>query len=241
MDLTIILPTYNERENIKILIPQLERLISKNTKYDFEILVADDNSPDGTAKEAKALGKKWKNVRVMVRKQKEGLGAALIDAYNNAKGDRILSMDSDLCFELGDVLKLLKKLDEGYDLVVGSRHQAQGGYEKKHLKTYVKSFISAAGNAFTRTLLSLDIHDFSLNFRVIRKEMWRKLTMVEKLNVMLLEMIVRTRQQGGRITEIPVTFKDRIHGESKMRLSTQAPNFLKKVLKYGVVERFYRR
>lgn len=238
MDLTLILPTYKERKNIEVLVPQIHKLLSSKTSYSFEIMVADDSSPDGTADAVRILAKKYKNVRLLLRTQKEGLGAALIDAYNHAKGDRIMSMDSDLAFPLEDVLKILKKIDTGYDLVVGSRHGgSQGAYEKKHLKTYIKSFVSTTGNAFTRTFLTLPVHDFSLNFRVIRRSMWKKLNVTEKNNTMLLEMIVRTRQQGGKITEVPVTFKDRIYGESKMQLSKQAPMFLKKVLQFGIRER----
>ncbi|MEK6874462.1 MAG: glycosyltransferase [Nanoarchaeota archaeon] len=238
LDLTVVLPTYNEKKNIQILIPQLEKLLTTKTTYTFEILVVDDNSPDGTAAAAKQLSKKYKNIRVLTRTQNEGLGAALIDAYNHAKGDRILSMDSDLAFSLDDVITLLHKLDEGYDLVVGSRHDKLGGYEKTNPRIYLKYAISKLGNTFTQHFLKLPVHDFSLNFRVIRKEMWKRIDVKEKLNTMLLEMIVRTRQQSGKITSIPVTFKDRIYGESKMKLHKQAPIFLKKVLEFGLHERF---
>ena len=152
MDLSIILPTYNEKKNISIIVPQLEAMCKKH-KISCEILVVDDSSPDGTAEEAKRQNKKYKNVRAIVRPEKQGIGAALHRGYDFAKGDLILSMDSDLSLDNEDIQKLINLMEEkGYDLVVGSRHLQGGGYEKRYLKTIVKSVMSTGGNLFIRDL-----------------------------------------------------------------------------------------
>ena len=239
MDLSIILPTYNERKNISILVPQLEALCKKH-KISCEILVVDDSSPDGTAQETRRLNKRFKNVRLVLRPKKEGIGAALQQGYDKAKGAFLLSMDSDLSLDNNDIPKMLNLLKEGgFDLVVGSRHLQGGGYEKKYLKTRIKSVISTAGNSFIRTFLRLLVHDFSLNFRLIKKSVWQQVSpfMEEKQHVWLLEQIYRTRHCGFKVGELPVTFKDRMYGESKTQLSKQAPLFLKRVLLFGAAAR----
>jgi len=240
MDLSIILPTYNEKKNISILVPQLEAMCKKH-KISCEILVVDDSSPDGTAEEARRQNKKYKNVRAIVRPEKQGIGAALHQGYDLAKGDLVVSMDSDLSLDNEDIPKLIKLMEEkGYDLVVGSRHLQGGGYEKRYLKTVVKSVMSTGGNFFIRTYLRLPVHDFSLNFRLIKRDVWKKISplMKEKQHVWLLEQIYRTRHEGYNVGELPVTFKDRIYGESKTELSKQAPLFLKKAIKFGTEVRY---
>ena len=143
--ISIVLPTYNENKNIEILIPEIENLLLKN-KYGFEIIVVDDSSPDGTAAAAEEMNKRYRNVKVILRKKKEGIGAALREGYNRAKNDIIISMDSDLSFDTKDILRFIEKINEGYDLVIGGRHGTDKNYEKKKFRIYVKWFISRFGN-----------------------------------------------------------------------------------------------
>ncbi|MBN2517868.1 MAG: glycosyltransferase [Candidatus Altiarchaeota archaeon] len=233
MKLSVVLPTYNEKKNIQILIPQIQEFFKKEA-IDGEVVVVDDSSPDGTAREAEKLNKKFKNVRVVLREKKEGLGAALRDGYNAAKGDIILSMDSDLSLNVKDAKKFLGMIEHGDDLVLGSRHSKDGYYEKKSFHTEIKSVISTLGNLFTRLATGVNVPDFSLNFRAMKKNVWRSIKTEEKKNAFLLEMIVRIHSKGYKIGWIPVAFKDRIYGESKMQLSRQAPLFLKKAIEYGL-------
>ena len=127
MGVSIVVPTYNERKNVTILLPKLEALFKE---HDYEILVVDDSSPDGTGEAVVSLGKKNKRIKLITRTKKEGIGAAIREGYNTAEQDIIASTDADLSFEPEDLLKLLEKIDEGYDLVVGNRHSSGGTYEK---------------------------------------------------------------------------------------------------------------
>jgi len=229
--LSIVLPTYNELKNIKILIEQIEKEFKKKIKLE---IIVDDSSPDGTANAARALNKKYKNIRVIVRKNKEGIGAALRDGYNAARNDLILSSDSDLSFSVKDMLKLIDKIKQGYDLVIGSRHMEQGYYEKKVLKTRIKGFVSNTGNKVVRILTGVPIHDFSANFRVIRRDVWRSIKTKEKTNIILLEMILKTYYKKYKVAEVPVAFKDRIYGESKLNLAKEAPKFFMKMLLFVI-------
>lgn len=235
MKLSIILPTYNERRNISILIPKIEELFKKEK---HEIIIVDDNSPDGTALCAQELNKRFGNIKTIVREKREGIGAALRQGYDEAIGDIILSMDSDLSFSLGDLHAVLQKIDEGYDLVVGSRHTTKENYEMKLLETKVKGFVSRFGNKITSFVTGIDIHDFSANFRGIRKEVWKKISVKDNTNTMLLEMILKAYYSKFRIAEVPVLFKERVYGVSKLNLKYEAPKFFIKLIYYTLLYRF---
>ena len=234
MELTIVIPTYNEKKNIEIFIPKIEKDVLKKRKIKGEVIVVDDNSPDGTAQAALKLNKKYKNIKVIIRKKKEGIGAALRCGYNAASGRLILSSDSDLSFSTDDMLRLIDKINSGYDLVVGSRHLTNKDYQKRKLKIFIKGFISKYGNMLVRIFSGVNIHDYSANFRIIRNRVWRDIKTKEKTNSILLEMILKTAYKGYRVTEIPVKFLDRKYGKSKINLFTEVPKFFIKLIYYSL-------
>jgi len=236
LDVSVILPTYNEKENIRILIPQLESILKKN-KFKSEIIVVDDSSPDGTAEEAKKINKKYNNVKVIVRNKKEGIGAALREGYDNARGRLIFSMDSDMSFDINVMPKILKKLDNGYDLVVGSRYSNEGRYEAKSANIKAKRVVSSLGNKFLRLITGVNIHDFSTNFRGIRREVWQKIQTKENTNTLLFETIVLTDYKNFKVGEESVAFKERVFGKSKLNLSKEAPKFLLKAVRLSLRSR----
>jgi len=234
---SIVLPTYNEKENIAVLIPRLESMIKKEGLR-AEIIVVDDSSPDRTAEAAKELGKKYGNIRVIVRRKKEGIGPALKEGYSNAQGKIIASIDVD-SFSPSDVIRLVKKVREGHDMVVGSRYKGMARYEKKRLKTHIKHVISVSGNKLTRVLTGIDVSDYSLNCRAMTKECWEKISedIAEKGSAMLLEMIWHAHRKGFKVTDIPVIFKDRRYGKSKMNLLKQPLVFFHTLIRLVLKER----
>jgi len=163
--LTIILPTYNERENIRKMVPELHSFLKEN-KLSGEIIVADDDSPDKTWELAEQMKKKYPEVRVLRRKKLEGIGAALRDAYDTAKGDLILSMDADCALEVKEISRLLKGIDDGFDLVIGSRFMSKSKFQKKSFVVRLRGVISKWGNLYT----SLVTETFS----------WRKWRFLQK-------------------------------------------------------------
>lgn len=233
LELSIILPTYNEAKNLAVLIPQIEKVIKAN-RWDAEIVVVDDSSPDKTANMAQELNKRFRNIRVLTRARKEGLGAALRDGYNFSRGEILLSMDADLSIDPKYIKGLVSKMNEGYDMVIGSRHSRGSGYENPNIRVTIKKSVSILGNTFTKSLLRIPVDDYSMNFRAIRRSMWKKIKTTEKRNPFLLEMVVETSRKGGRITNIPFSFKDRKYGESKMHIWNEAIPFLVRVLKYSL-------
>src|SRR3989344_4275783 len=128
MDISIILPTYNEKENIIDLIPKLDHLIKKLNKK-AEIIVVDDSSPDGTGDATLKLNQLYGNIRLITRPKKEGMGAAIKEGFDNARGHILLSLDVDSLDTL-EIEKMLIKIEEGFDLVVGSRYLQKGSYKK---------------------------------------------------------------------------------------------------------------
>ena len=236
MDVSIVLPTYNEKENLKILIPKIETTFKD---INHEIIIVDDSSPDGTEEFIHSL--KNKNISLIIRKKKEGIGAALRDGYFAAKNKIILSSDSDLSFEVEDMLKLIKRINEGYDLVVGTRHKIDGNYEAKQSSTQLKHFISKLGNSLVRFITGVNLTDFSANFRAIKKDVFHKLVLKEKTNTILLEMILKTKYNGFKVGEIPVVFKERMFGESKLNLYMESPKFFIKLLKFVFLHRVLKR
>jgi dolichol-phosphate mannosyltransferase len=203
--LSIILPTYNESENIKKLIPEIRKEFPES-----EIIVVDDNSPDRTAKVAKNLGAK-----VIVRKKKEGIGAALKDGYNAASNEVIVSMDADCSISVKDIYRLLEKLKTN-DLVTGSKYSRESkaqGFASKRQK-----ILSYLGNKFFIILFQLPVDDVTLNFRALTNKIWKQLNLKEKSNVFLLEMLIESKSKNMKIAQIPIVFYKRFYGKSKTNL-----------------------
>lgn len=236
IEVSVILPTYNEKENIAILIPQIEEILEKQG-LKSEILVVDDSSPDGTALVAENLNKKYGNIRVITRLKKEGIGAAMREGYNTAQGNLIFSMDTDLSFDTNVIPLILKNLNEDYDLIVGNRYSSKGDYEARTLNVKTKRFVSKFGNKFLRFITGINIHDFSTNFRGMKREVWQNIKTKEKTNTLLFEMILLTAYHGFKVGEQRIIFKDRVYGKSKLNLAKEAPKFLLKAISLSLKSR----
>ncbi len=228
--LSIVLPTYKERENLEIFIPQIEHEFDAEL---LEIIIVDDNSKDGTIELVDELNKKYSNIRLITRPALLGIGSAIRRGYDEALGEFILSSDADLSFQISDMRALYKKINEGYDLVTGFRHNG-GLYERKTLAVKIKYFVSKFGNLIVQRLSRLQTHDFSANFRLIRRDAWKKIETTESTNALLVEMVVKSYRKHLRITEIPISFSERRYGVSKLNLWIEGPKFLMKFIKYMI-------
>lgn len=226
--LTIILPTYNEAENLEEFIPRIEDAFSGRP---FGILVVDDDSPDGTADVARKLGQRYGNIDVLIPAKREGLGAALRAGYDHATTEFILSSDADQSFLVEDMMRLYETIQErGDDLVQGTRHQEGGYYEVTGFRIRLKKLISVLGNLIVTRLARLPVTDCSANFRIIRKDAWERIETQETTNTLLFEMIFKAHHGGFRVSTIPVTFNDRRLGESKLNFGIEIPTFLIRML-----------
>lgn len=245
MKVVVIIPTYNEKGNIERLVEILESdVFPKIKNHEMSILVADDNSPDGTADEVKKLMKKYKNLDLNVG-EKHGLGAAYVRAMTYAidklGAEVMFEMDADLSHDPNKIPDFLKKIDEGYDFVIGTRY-SQGGSIPDNWGLSRKMF-SIVGNLVVRfILLKFSIHDWTGGFRAIRKEVFLK----EKdeldafrgytFQVSFLNKVVR---DGFKVAEVPIHFTDRTLGRSKIAPREYIIDLLKYVITASIKEKIF--
>lgn len=227
--LSIVIPTYNEKKNIGILIKNIAEAF-KGISY--TVLVVDDNSPDGTGEEVHTLATQGYPVKLILKEKKEGIGAALRVGYQQSQTPIIASTDADLSFDPKDLKRLYDNVSSGQSFVVGTRHSKGSFYETPNYSIWIKHLVSLLGNRVLRTLTGIPLDDFSGNFRVFTKDLWQAIETEENTNTLLFEMILKSYVKGYSIGQIPVAFRDRRYGSSKLRLSWEAPNFFIKLLKY---------
>jgi len=229
---SVVIATYNEKQNLSKLIPIIEKIFKAN-KINGEIVVVDDNSPDGTSDLAKQLNKKYHNIRLLWRPRKMGPGSAHADGYKFSKGEIVIGMDADFSHNPYDIPRFIKKINEGYDLVVNSRYIKGGRYEIKSFQTWKKSVASRLGNILIRLLSHVPIHDFTCSMRAMRRNVIENVHTESKGNSFFMEFIIKAHRKGYRITEVPIVFKDRVVGKSKLKLGKQSINALRDLIKYA--------
>jgi dolichol-phosphate mannosyltransferase len=220
-----VLPTYNERDNVLELLPLVFDVLAGRT---HEVIVVDDGSPDGTADAVRDFVARGLPVRLVSRAQKEGIGAALRAGYAECRGRVIASMDADQSFDPRDLPRLLARLEAGADLVVGTRHAVGGSYDAPTLKTRTKRLLSGVGNRVLRAVTGIPLTDYSGNLRVFRREVWDTIETAENTNALLFEVILHAYVAGFTVAEIPVAFRERRYGVSKLHISREAPRFLRR-------------
>lgn len=224
MRAVVVIPTYNERENL----PEAIRRLAALDIDGLSILVVDDNSPDGTGDVAEKLAAQYP-VRVLHREKKEGIGPAYIAGFHFALAenpDCVFEMDADLSHEPEDIPQFLQKLAE-CDLVLGSRYTAGGRIEKWGA---LRRMVSRLGNWYARTILDVPYRDLTGGFKCYRREVLRQIDWeaVSSLGYNFqIETTYRAHQKKFRICEIPITFTERKQGTSKFNLAIMLESFWK--------------
>jgi len=170
MKITIVIPTYNEAENLKKLLPLLFDQFSK-IKHDCHVLIVDGNSNDGTHDLVNSFSSNHPNLHLLVETKKEGLGAAYTKGFKHAveklEADVVMEMDGDMQHDPNDVPRFIQKIDEGYDYILGSRYVEGGSIPKEW--AFHRKLLSWGGSAFARfTLGLLHIKDFTTGFKATR-------------------------------------------------------------------------
>jgi glycosyltransferase involved in cell wall biosynthesis len=209
----IIVPTYNERENIGLL---LEGILDLG--LGSRIIIVDDNSPDGTGELADELAAQHPGIRVIHRPGKLGLGTAHITGMKAALGEgvaSILTMDADFSHHPRYIPDMLAAL-EHLDVAIGSRYVPGGG---TLYCTAPRKALSRGANLFARTVLSLQAGDATAGFRAYRRAVLESIALDEVVSngySFLIEMLYRCQRQGWRIGEVPIVFENRQRGASKI-------------------------
>jgi dolichol-phosphate mannosyltransferase len=213
----VVIPTYQEAENIADVLAQV-----RAAAPDAHILVVDDGSPDGTADLAEESGRQHGSIDVLRRSAKEGLGPAYKAgfAYGLERDYEVLvEMDADLSHDPTSLPDLLSAVDDGADLAIGSRYVAGGsvpGWPRQRL------MISKAGNWYTGHVLGVRVKDITAGFRAYRADTLARIDLAAVGSAgygFQIEMAYAVLRLGGTVVEVPITFRDRIRGTSKMSLN----------------------
>lgn len=233
MKVVIVLPTYCEAENIEGMVEKIEEVISNLSGYQFQILVLDDFSPDGTAEKVKSLQKKFQNVLLLSGK-KEGLGKAYLRGMNYAieklGAEVMFEMDADFSHDPKVIPEFMKKITDGVDFVIGSRY-IRGGSIPDNWGLHRKIF-SVVGNLIVRFGLGIfKIHDWTSGYRAIKSEVFQKVGgNLDQYSGYTFQVVFlhRVQKAGFKIAEVPINFTDRKFGHSKI-----APfDYIKNILLY---------
>ena len=210
--LSIIIPTYNEKGNIEKLIKEINLILNKR-KIVYELLVVDDSSPDGTADVVFEIAKKNKNVRLLVRTKKEGLGAAYKYAIPKANGDIVMEMDADFSHKPLHIPEFVDAFEnENVDVVIGSR-KVEGG---KRADSIFRQIYPAIGSMLFK-IVGCPARDPTSGFRAYRKKTLDKINL-EKMPLdysFQVAMIFAAKHVGAKIVEIPIDFGAREFGVTK--------------------------
>lgn len=209
VNLSIIIPTYNERENIEKLIPAIFAALGENSEC--EVIVVDDNSPDGTADAVRELAEKF-NVRLFVRPAKMGLTTAVVEGISKARGEIICVMDADFSHPPQKLKELVAKLRYS-DIAIASRYVEGGGIKNWSLK---RKIISWTAIRFAKMVLGVKVRDPVSGFFAARKDILDKTDFKVRGYKILLNILAKNK--GLKIEEVPYVFIDRKRGESKLRL-----------------------
>jgi dolichol-phosphate mannosyltransferase len=212
-DCTVVIPTYNERENIAELI---QRILEMSR---FRVLVVDDNSPDGTAGIVADMAAHEPRVGLLLRPEKRGLGSAYVAGFRRALAEGaayICEMDADFSHDPAYLPQLLAAAETRYDLALGSRYVPGGGTTDWGI---VRQMISRGGNLYARAILGLPVMDATGGFRCYRRRVLETINLDDIQSngyAFQIELVYRTMRAGFRIGELPIIFPDRRVGRSKM-------------------------
>jgi len=230
--LSIIIPTYNEKGNLKELV---ERIYKTLEDKDFEIIIVDDNSPDGTAEFAIELSKTYKRIRVIKRRKKLGINSAFLVGYLNSKGEYIILMDADLQHPPEKIRDIVKYLESGYDVVVASRFLKES---KIYGLTFYRKLISIFLSNLIRILIpKIKIRDPLSGFFGVRREtldkVYKKIKFKRGFKI-LIEILANS--DNIKIKEIPFNFEKRKYGKSKVN-KIVVIELLKQIIYYSEIIR----
>jgi dolichol-phosphate mannosyltransferase len=223
----LILPTYNEAENIEAMVAATAEVLTGCTGGDCKILVVDDGSPDGTGDIADRLARERRQVEVLHRTEKSGIGPAYLAGFRYALDHGAayaMEMDCDFSHDPSDLVRLLDAVRAGADLALGSRYVPGGGVVDWGL---VRRLVSEGGSTYARRVLGLRVRDLTGGFKCFRREVLEAIhfdSVRSQGYAFQVELTYRAVRAGFRVVEVPIVFRDRRYGQSKMswRIAAEA-------------------
>ena len=227
MKITVIIPTYNEKESIESLIDDLcDRVFKEIPQHSLSILVVDGNSPDGTSKTVEEVRARYSNVFLLKETEKRGIGAAyavgIRHAIENLRADAVIEFDGDGQHNPDDIVRLVHEFDNGFDLVIGSRY-VEGGSVPKEWAPWRK-FLSKFGSLFARIVLGLKTHDNTSGFKLTRVKGFGEYLPLDEESLLSryyaykIQFLYEVTKRGAKVAEVPIQFRERELGSSKSTL-----------------------
>ena len=232
-EISIIIPTYNEKKNLSNLIPHIEEIIKKNNII-AEIIIIDDNSPDGTGQLAEELNKKYQNIKIIHRKKKEGVGSARRLGFSKASKDIILSMEGDNTHNPDYIPQFIEEIENGADLVIGSRYLKESKIINWPLK---RKIVSKTANLIARFFAGVNLTDVTNGYRAFTKNLFNKLTIESSGFPFNMEFACETVSRRFKVKEIPIIVTDRKEGSSKMNVGKEFIAFTSTAFRFAYTYR----
>jgi dolichol-phosphate mannosyltransferase len=223
----LILPTYNEAENVQAIVAASGEVLARVAPDGYRVLIVDDGSPDGTGELADRMADEHTWVEVLHRAEKSGIGPAYLAGFRHALdggAGYVMEMDSDFSHDPADLARLLEAVRGGADLALGSRYVPGGGVSDWGV---LRRFISEGGSTYARLVLGLGVRDLTGGFKCFRREVLESIhfdSVRSRGYAFQVELTYRTVQAGFAVVEVPIVFRDRQHGTSKMswRIAAEA-------------------
>lgn len=221
--ISVVLPTYNEVGNI---VPLVKQICHNLLNYQYEVIIVDDDSPDGTGRIVKKHFDSDKKIKLFVKKKDKGLAKAIRSGIEKSRGDFILVMDTDFNHNPDDILKMLS-IKEKYDLVIGSRYIEGGGMEDRW-----RFLLSYLYNLCLKIILNHKVHDNLSGFFLIKKRALKKFNydaIFYGYGDYFIRLLHHAQKNNLHIKEIPVYYKNRIAGQSKSKFFSMFVDYSKTV------------
>jgi dolichol-phosphate mannosyltransferase len=235
----LVLPTYDEAPNVEAIVRAAHEVLTRAAPEGFRILVVDDDSPDGTGQIADRLAEELPEVEVLHRTVREGLGPAYLAGFAHALGagaGYVMEMDADFSHDPADLARLLEVVRSGAaDVALGSRYVRGGSVEDWGL---LRRIVSRGGSAYAGVVLRLRVRDLTGGFKCFRREVLERADLENvrsKGYAFQVELTYRAVQNRFRVVEVPIVFRDRVRGRSKMswKIAAEAMVLVPKLRRRG--------
>ena len=220
MKISIIIPAHNEEDNIREVIDKIEDTLD----IPYEIIVVNDHSSDNTPQVVRGLFARYQNIRLAENKLEKGFANALKTGFGLATTEAFIPVMADLCDELSTIKHIVDKIDEGYDLVCGSRYTKEGG---RLGGSKIKGFFSFFVGRSLQRLIGLPTSDIANAFKLYRKKVIGNIVIQSKGFEISMEIPLKAYFLGYKITEVPTVWKERTKGKSNFNMLKLAPGYLK--------------
>lgn len=236
-ELSVVIPTFNEKENLKILIPNILEVLMRN-HIDGEIIIVDDCSTDGSFEflnEQKIL---IPSLKALIRKPPASISRAWYEGFDAAKKSVVVCIDADLCHNPEYFPMMLDMIGE-FDIVIGSR------YMNKRLnamegKSFFAVYVSVIGQFITRLVTGFEVYDSSHSFRMFKKAVFCNIknNLKSEGNAFLIEFLYYAKRYGAKVAEIPIKYGKRIHGSTKLKVLKEGLRYIRFIVKL-IFRRFF--